>query len=254
MKALIIEDEHTIAESLKRAILSLRPETEIIGVATSIKESVKVISANPDLDIIFSDIKIDDGYSFSVFEAVETKAMVVFTTAYNEYALKAFDYNCIDYLLKPVSDESLRRALVKCETFSPRADSELVREASEAFLQHTVKYRKKISLTIGSNISIRNVHDICYIYSEKGNVRVFMSDGSWGGLNTSLLDIIKSLPRESFYRINRQAIVNADFIDGIVRGLGRESFVVLKPPFKDQKLKITQETKKELIESILKQR
>ena len=116
MKALIIEDERPIAEAFRGSLLFLRPEIEIVGVTTNIKDSVAAISANPDLDIIFSDIKIDDGLSFSVFDKVDTEAMVVFTTAYDEYALKAFDYNCVDYLLKPVSEEALQRALTKCHS------------------------------------------------------------------------------------------------------------------------------------------
>ena len=177
MKALIIEDERPISDALKGSLLSLRPDIEIIGVTTNIKDSVGAITANPDLDIIFSDIKIDDGLSFSVFSEVETDAMVVFTTAYDEYALKAFDYNCIDYLLKPVSEEALRRALSKCESFRPKVDKETIKSTSEAVINKDIKYRRKILLEIGRDTIIRNVLDICYIFSEKGNTRVFVSDG-----------------------------------------------------------------------------
>ena len=115
MKALIIEDESPISRMLEQKLHKLRPEIEIVGITTDIPESVSAIASNPDLDIIFADIRIDDGMSFSIFRQVSTEAQIVFTTAYDEYALKAFDYNCVDYLLKPVSEESLERALTRCE-------------------------------------------------------------------------------------------------------------------------------------------
>lgn len=251
MKALIIEDERPISDALKGSLLSLRPDIEIIGVTTNIKDSVGAITANPDLDIIFSDIKIDDGLSFSVFSEVETDAMVVFTTAYDEYALKAFDYNCIDYLLKPVSEEALRRALSKCESFRPKVDKETIKSTSEAVINKDIKYRRKILLEIGRDTIIRNVLDICYIFSEKGNTRVFVSDGIWGSIDNSLIDIIHSLPPSVFYRVNRQALVNINCIDRIVPGLGRESYVCLKAPFNKVQLKITQEIKKVLLDVLM---
>ena len=194
MKALIIEDERSISEVLKALLVSLRPDIEVVGVTTNIRDSVKAVSSNPDLDIIFSDIMIDDGLSFSVFDKVETGALVVFTTAYDEYALKAFDYNCVDYLLKPVSEEALQRALTKCETFQPRADKTIIKATSEAILNQEIKYRSRIFLEVGRETVIRNISDICYIYSEKGNTRVFISDGSWGSVDDSLIEIIQSLP------------------------------------------------------------
>jgi DNA-binding LytR/AlgR family response regulator len=251
MKALIIEDERPISDALKGSLISLRPDIEIIGVTTNIKDSVGAITANPDLDIIFSDIKIDDGLSFSVFSEVETDAMVVFTTAYDEYALKAFDYNCIDYLLKPVSEEALRRALSKCESFRPKVDKETIKSTSEAVINKDIKYRRKILLEIGRDTIIRNVSDICYIFSEKGNTRVFVSDGIWGSIDNSLIDIIHSLPPSVFYRVNRQALVNINCIDRIVPGLGRESYVCLKAPFNKVQLKITQEIKKVLLDVLM---
>ena len=160
MKALIIEDERPISDALMGSLLSLRPDIVIIGVTTNIKDSVGAITANPDLDIIFSDIKIDDGLSFSVFSEVETDAMVVFTTAYDEYALKAFEYNCIDYLLKPVSEEALRRALSKCESFKPKVDKETIKSTSETVINKDIKYRRKILLEIGRDTIIRDVSDM----------------------------------------------------------------------------------------------
>ena len=115
MQVLIIEDEKTIAQSLSNQLRTLRPEIEVVGIATSITESIAFIKQHDDLDIIFSDIRIDDGLSFNIFKEVTCDAMIVFTTAYDEYAIQAFDFNCVDYLLKPVTSKGLERALLKCE-------------------------------------------------------------------------------------------------------------------------------------------
>ena len=250
MKALIIEDERSTADALRESLFYLRPGIEIVGVTTNIKDSEAAISANSDLDIIFSDIIIDDGLSLTVFDKIETEAMAVFTTSYDKYALKAFDYNCIDYLLKPVQEESLLRALTKCETLRPMTDKATIKAASEAILNKEIKYRSKILLEIGRETIVRNVSEICYIFSEKGYTRVFVSDGTWGCIDGSLIEIIQSLP-PSFFRINRQAIVNTNYIDRVVPGLGRESFVFLKAPFGNVQLKLSQDTKKILLDMLL---
>ena len=95
MKVLIIEDEAPLAERLRSLLARLRPEWKIIGPVADIRSASAAIRSNPDLDLIFADIRLEDGYSFEVFDSVSTDALIVFTTAYDEYALRAFDYNCI---------------------------------------------------------------------------------------------------------------------------------------------------------------
>lgn len=181
MKVLIIEDGAPIAQSLVRMVQGLRPGTEIVGITTDIPSSRAMIAAHPDLDLILSDIRIDDGLSFSVFDKVQTEAMVVFTTAYDEYALKAFDYNCIDYLMKPVLREALERALSRSERHLPRADTGAIRSVSDQITRKTADFRRRFFLQRGQDTMICDVSEIGYIYSEKGATRVFLTDGKWGG-------------------------------------------------------------------------
>lgn len=101
MKALIIEDEQTAVRRLTGLLEKLRPDIEVMGLLPSVKEAVAWFGANSDPDIVFSDIRLNDGLSFSIYDRVNTEAMIVFTTAFDEYAVKAFDYDCADYLSSP---------------------------------------------------------------------------------------------------------------------------------------------------------
>lgn len=246
MKALIIEDELPIARQLEKMLTELRPEIEIVGTTTDIPDSVQTIAAHPDLDIIFSDIRIDDGMSFAVFDRIQTDAMVVFTTAYDEYALKAFDYNCVDYLLKPVSAESLERALSRFEK-RQRPGMEAIASAAEDIRNRSVSFRKHLSLTRGLDTLICDVDDICYIQTDNGIVRVFLSNGEWGDASHSLAELESSLPRSIFFRISRQVIIRTDMVGKTTRGPGRNSTVYLKAPYQESSFQITQERKKALL-------
>lgn len=248
MKVLIVEDELPISLSMRALLCELRPSIEIVGIATSISDSVRMISSHPDLDIIFSDIKLDDGLSFSVFDKVSTDAIIIFTTAYDEFALKAFDYNCVDYLMKPVSKDSLERALTKCEKHISKTDSFALKALAEEIRSQKLSYRKKILLERGSEILVCDVCDVCYIFSEKGDTRAFLDNGSWGSVDCSLVELSKSLSSKVFFRVNRQAIINIEFLNKIAPGPGRDSIILLKAPYDKQQFLITQERKKELLD------
>ena len=111
MKIVIIEDEAVAQETLARQIRETEPDVEILAVLSSVRASVEWLSENPSPDLLFMDINLGDGMSFSIFDKVDVECPVIFTTAYDEYALQAFEVNCIDYLLKPVTQERLRRAI-----------------------------------------------------------------------------------------------------------------------------------------------
>lgn len=248
MKALIIEDESPIAASLESMLRELRPDIDIVGVTTDIPGSVAAVSAHPDLDIIFSDIKIDDGLSFSVYDRVYTNAMVVFTTAFNEYALRAFDYNCVDYLVKPISKAALERALNKVERRLPRVDERIIRATANDIRHQDVTSRKRVLVQRGTDTLIYEVDQICFIQTERGNTRVFLKDGMWGDIDISLIELFKSLSHEEFCRVSRQVIVNIDSIKKFAPGLGRDTVITLKEPYGKQEFQITQDRKKELME------
>lgn len=250
MRVLIIEDEREIAKSMAEDLQQLRPQVEIVGTVSSIDGAVRMISDNQDLDIIFADILIDDGMSFRVFEKVDTDAMVVFTTAYDEFALKAFDYNCVDYLLKPVSLDGLERALTRCESRSATVRPYDIHRMSSEILQGYVGFRKKMLIDKGPDLIIRDVEDLCYVRTEKGYVTAFFRDGFKSLVNSSLANLSESLDPARFLRINRQVLINLECIDRISNGEGREYVVRLKPPFEEESFVINADTKKKILKLI----
>lgn len=246
MKVWIIEDEKALSKDLSDKLIRLRPDITIEGVSTGIDDSVAAINSHRDLDIIFADIKIDDGVSFSVFDAVETEAMVVFTTAYDEYALKAFDYNCADYLLKPIREEALEKALEKCEKHLSRVTGQQIRTMSEDIVRNEVKYRKRLFLDYGTGTLICPVTRLAYILTESGYTRVFLDDGTFGSTDQSLNDFVDSLDPTLFCRVSRQAIINIDYAEIITPGPSRDFTVHLRAPFKDTVFIMTPEKTKHL--------
>lgn len=247
MKIWIIEDEKALVKSLESQLKRLRPDIVIAGTSSNIEDSVNGIMEHQDLDIIFADIKIDDGMSFTVFDTVETQSMVVFTTAYDEYALKAFEYNCADYLLKPIKTDELERALSKCERREERISSSSLKTMAGEIIRGEVKYRKMLLLdTIGGGTIYCPVEDIAYIFTVFGTTRVYKRDGSFATTLSSLKDLMDGLDPSKFCRISRQAILNGDFIETVTRGPGRDFTVTLRQPFETATFKMTAERTKEL--------
>lgn len=251
MRVLIIEDERELARSLVEDLKKLRPQIEIVGITSSVGGAVSIINENQHLDIIFADIKVDDGLSFYVFEQVTTDAMVVFTTAYDEFALKAFDYNCADYLLKPISIIGLERALKRCENHNSAINPKEIHRMSSEIISGNVGFRKKMLIERGADLIIRDVEDLCYVQTERGYVTAFFKDGFKSMINSSLTSLSESLDPSKFIRINRQVIVNLDCVDRISHGDGRDYIIKLKPPFASDSFVITTNIKKLILQHIL---
>lgn len=248
MKIWIIEDEPTLAQSLIAQLRQIRSDIEIVGTSSKIDESIDAIHAHQDIDIIFADIVIDDGTSFSVFDTIKTSAMVVFTTAYNDYALKAFEYNCADYLLKPIRTEDLNRALLKCEQRQERLSYVSLRAMIAEINRGGIKYRERLLLRVGGNITrIIPVRNLAYLNTDLGYTQVYMKDGDVGLTDTCLRALSESLDPMLFCRISRQTIVNINFVEKIMPGPGRDYIVSLGPPFGCISFKISPKRAKELV-------
>lgn len=247
MKVLIIEDEREAARCLAEDLKKLRPQIEIVGTTSGIEESVRTINATQDLDIVFADVKIDDGMSFRVFEQVHTDAMIVFTTAYDRFALSAFDYNCADYLLKPVSTESLERALARCEKRNIVLSPDILRRMSAEIISGNIGFRKRLLIEKGADLIVRDVEDLCYVLTEGGYVTVFFNDGSSHMFSNPLTSLSESLDPAKFMRISRQVLVNLGCVDRISHGEGRNYLVKLKPPYTSKSFVITADTKRRIL-------
>ena len=207
MKALIIEDEIMAAKALKKLLGEVSPGIEIVGVLESIEDSVEWIEENPMPDVIFMDIHLADGSSFAIFDKVSITCPVIFTTAYDEYALKAFEVNSIDYLLKPVSKEALDRAMRKLHTLSEtRVNSDQV-EKLLSQLGEKKKYRNYFLLPERDKLVPLSVSNVAYAYIEAKTVKMVTYDNKSYYLTQTLDDLIAQLDPHEFFRANRQFVV-----------------------------------------------
>ena len=208
MKIIIIEDEKPAARLLQRKIEKLG-----YGITTllhSVEESLEWFQNNDHPDLIFLDIQLSDGLSFEIFEKIDIKSAVIFTTAYDEYALRAFKLNSIDYLLKPIDEEELATAISKfANQFQANSVSNLDFEAIKRMLVNPVskEYRKRFSVKIGQQIKVIDVVEIECLYSENKGTYIHTSDNRDYLIDSSLEVVEAELDPKDFYRISRKYII-----------------------------------------------
>ena len=215
MKALIVEDEPRAQRALENLLKANFPEVEVIGRTASVKETVDWLAGNRP-DVIFMDVELADGTCFDIFAQTPVDAQVVMTTAYDNYAVKAFEVNSVDYLLKPVDVEELKRAVSRVEkrlgAGGPRIDFDAVREA--------IRPREKFLIRLNDRIVPVSVRDIAYFYSEAKSTFIVTRDGKNYVLDDSLDAIEAGLDPKAFFRISRGAIIAENVIDSASKLLG----------------------------------
>ena len=217
MKTLIIEDETAAARNLEEILADIEPDAEVLGVLESVSESVEWLRTHPSPDLLFMDIHLADGDSFRIFEAVEVTAPVVFTTAYDRYALEAFKVNSIDYLLKPLNERDVRRALDKLRrltgderrAYGSRVQRMADQRREDVFLVH-VRDR---------NIPLRR-EEIAFCYTSNERVTAHTVGGEVYTLDRTLEALQAQLPGDDFFRANRQFIVARRAVKDIVVWFG----------------------------------
>ena len=246
LKVIIIEDETPLAEGLAANLRKLRPDLEIAATAADVQESVDAIKRHPDIDLVFADIRLGDGYSFEVFDKVQTNAMIVFTTAYDEYALKAFDYDCIDYLLKPIDPKDLEDALERYEKRAPVTHVADSRRIASRLYSGDKAFRSRLKLDRVDSTVIVDTRDICYVEYDLGNVKVFCRNGMYGTTTLSLTKLAAELDPAQFIKISRTYIINLEEVLMIKPTLRRSKTLVLKEPYGDVSITVTSEMIREL--------
>ncbi|WP_333661301.1 LytTR family DNA-binding domain-containing protein [Chishuiella changwenlii] len=212
---LIVEDEKPNSDRLQRLLLSIRPNIEILSVEDSISSTVNWLKNNEHPDIIFMDVRLSDGLSFEIFNKVEFNSPVIFTTAYDEYAVRAFKYNSIDYLLKPIEAEMLEESLKKYENFFEMVP--LVSMAIEGVVNYiqTKEYRKRFLLSYRDGYKTILTQDILYFYTENGISKGVLLNGQTEIIPQTLEELEKQLDPTQFFRANRQFIVHIDSVKQI---------------------------------------
>lgn len=218
MRILIIEDEPQAAARIEKLITEIIPEGKVIGKLDTVKRSVEWLKNNPQPDLILLDVQLADGISFDIFQQCPVNAPVIFTTAYDQYAVRAFKLNSIDYILKPIDKDDLSAAVQKFrELATPRrGNDEMMNNIHTAFQMLMKKYKTRFVIKVGEHIRTIEVDDVRYFFSQdktsfcatKEN-RNFVLDFTMDQLE-GLLD-----PRQ-FFRINRKYIVRAGCIQDII--------------------------------------
>ncbi|SMC76815.1 LytR/AlgR family response regulator transcription factor [Moheibacter sediminis] len=217
MKSIIIEDEKPAARYLLRMLQN--QGIEPIVMLHSVKEAVQWFKENPEPDLIFLDIQLGDGISFEIFEQVQPKSSIIFTTAYDEYALKAFKFNSIDYLLKPINEIDLKRAIAKFNEKSTPVLWDAFQLKSLLVNNFENKYRERFLVKIGSNLKTIDTENISCFYSKNKGTYLCHENREYP-IEQTLNDLESQLNPNDFFRISRNAIVNLRFIENIATHSG----------------------------------
>lgn len=233
MNVLIVEDEIMAQKSLTRVLMQNFPDMNIVGSTTSVKSTVSWLNTPGNhADIIFMDVELSDGVCFEIFRQTEVKAKVIMTTAYDSYALKAFEAGSIDYLLKPVDVTSLKRAVARCRMSGGQIDVEALLKAVGSNQEPKKEYKERYIVRFNDRIVPLMTSNIAYIYSEdKNNYLVTFDEHKY--IIDSSLDIIgEELNPASFFRISRGCIVSMKAISSIIKQPGGRLRIIATPATK----------------------
>lgn len=212
IKTVIIEDEKPASRKLER-MLGNFPEIEVIAKIESVEEGVAWFSENEHPQLIFSDIVLGDGLSFDIFEKAPTKGFIIYTTAFDQYTLKAFKLNSIDYLLKPILDEDLEGAVTKFKSFIPANDINGSQDIKE-LIRKEKSTLSRVLVKIGYNLKIIQTHEISCFFSENKIVYLQTEDRTYPS-DFTLDELEEVLDEKTFFRVNRQFIISSEYIKNI---------------------------------------
>ena len=217
LRTIIIEDEKPSARRLQRMLSEIGIEAE--AMLHSVQESIEWFKSNEAPDLILLDIQLSDGLSFEIFEQVEVRSAIIFTTAYDEYALKAFKLNSIDYLLKPIDDDELKTAIGKFEENQPKEHNLMVDISQiKKLLVNPLdrNYKKRFTIKIGQHLRVVETDSAECFYSEQKATYLYTSDRKNYLLDETLEQLEDQLDPVKFFRVSRKFIIHVDAIEDII--------------------------------------
>ena len=215
MDILIIEDEAAAARRLERFLNTIEPDAKLLATISSIEGSVKWLNTHKNPDLIFMDIQLEDGHSFEILNRVQLSSHIIFITAFDEYAIKAFKYNSIDYLLKPLKEKELANALAKYHALKNSHPEHIIdyKKLAETISGDKPEKPQRILMHIGSQIRMVEIKDIAYVYTVHKVVYAITFDGKKMPIDFPLDQFEEMTDSKLFFRINRQFIINISAID-----------------------------------------
>jgi two-component system LytT family response regulator len=236
MKAVIIEDEIIAAKALQTLIGEVDPGMEIMATLQSIDESVEWFQGSAAPDLAFMDIHLADGSAFTIFEKATVSCPVIFTTAYDEYALKAFEVNSIDYLLKPINKKELKRAMDKYNAFSEHAINhpDAIAQLLESMKQTAAPHKSYFLVPEKDKLIPLATHDIAYIHIDAKMVKAVTFGGRTFYLDAGLDELMRQLDPSLFYRANRQYMIAHKAVKDMSLWFGGKLSVNLTLPAPDR--------------------
>ena len=208
MKAVIVEDEEFAAKRLGQLVAELAPEIRLVAILNSVESGTRWFSNNAQPDLIFLDIQLNDGYGFDILDGLEEHPPVIFTTAYNEFAIRGFKYNGIDYLLKPIVKDDLKKALEKFKkniTRNGRGTTENLEHLKQLFHK---EYKHRFMVKVGNMFKSFNVEDIAYFKSHEGMICLYTHSGQSYPIEYTIDQLENILNPIHFFRINRKFMVS----------------------------------------------
>jgi len=215
MKIVIVEDEILAAEKLKRLLKKVDSDIEVLEVLETVEDSINWFANNTSPDLVFMDIQLDDGISFEIFDEIKIDAPIIFTTAFDEYAIRAFKVNSVDYLLKPIEEAALNTAIQKFKTIYSEKRS-FDDKVSKVFEQLSKQYKSRFFIKVGVKFQSIQVNNICCFFVEERNTFLRTIKGKTYDLDYSLEQLQKMIDPSQFFRVNRNFLVKISCISEII--------------------------------------
>ncbi len=234
MKALIIEDENIASKRLANLVKELAPDVEILERISSVEEGIAWFKNNTLPDLIFLDIQLNDGYGFDIIDALQEHPPIIFTTAYNEYAIRGFKYNGLDYLLKPIDKRDLENALNKFRKSKLVPEKENEQKYEQLKNLFSKEYKRRFMVKIGNQFNSFNVENIAYFKSHEGLIYLRNTNGKKYPIEYSLDQLEDILDPIQFFRINRKYMVSVNAVIEIHSYFNSRLLLKLEPNEEEQ--------------------
>ncbi|NER17004.1 LytR/AlgR family response regulator transcription factor [Spongiivirga citrea] len=232
MTAVIVEDENIASRRLANLIGELAPDIKILAQLTSVESGLKWFKKEKQPDIVFLDIQLNDGYGFDILDALDEHPPVIFTTAFNEYAIRGFKYNGLDYLLKPIDKKDLENALSKFHKLKPVQNS--TDKIDQLRSMFTKEYKRRFMIKIGNQFITFKVADIAYFKSNDGLIYLFTNTGKSYPVEYSLDQLEEILNPIQFFRVNRKYVVSVNSVVEIHSYFNSRLLLKLQPKDEEQ--------------------
>lgn len=229
IRALIVEDEQYNAQHLIGLLSEIDPTIEIVAVIEGVEDCIERLETDHNIDLIFMDIRLSDGVCFEIFDAIEVDIPIVFTTAYDQYALQVFQVNSIDYLLKPIKKVALEQSIDKYKKLHKLQafDKSILNNLSEVMLGKKENYRMRFLLSNNDRYKVIQTQDVAYIYTEFRLSKAVMFDKSEHVLPFTMEELETELDPKRFFRASRQYLVSYESIKTIQNNLNSKVSIIL---------------------------